>query len=430
MDAGSFAMAIRALENLADAGFKDAKISVVVTRDNVDQLDDFAALAARYGATLRITRLRPSGRGADVWDELHPTAEQQVQLYDWLVAKGDGVLTGDSFFHLSGLGEPGALAGLNLCGAGRVVCLIDPVGDVYACPFAIHDRFLAGNILTDNGFDNVWKNAPLFRELREPQSAGACRSCGHYDSCRGGCMAAKFFTGLPMDGPDPECVRGIRRSGAGPRARQAQVQRRSLAQRAGHAEAADQASGPAVQRKSGVVMARDTWFETVAFAQERAKKRLPKSAYSALLGASERGVTIADNVDAFAELGFAPHVIGATEKRDLATTVMGQDISLPVVISPTGVQAVHPDGETAVARAAAARGTAMGLSSFASKPIEEVIDGQPQALLPGVLARRPGRDRSSGGARTRSRRGRTDRDHRLELLATAATGAARRSPSR
>jgi len=139
--AGSFAMAIRALENLADAGFKDAKISVVVTRHNVDQLDEFAALAARYGATLRITRLRPSGRGADVWDELHPSAEQQVQLYDWLVAKGDRVLTGDSFFHLSGLGEPGALAGLNLCGAGRVVCLIDPVGDVYACPFAIHDRF-------------------------------------------------------------------------------------------------------------------------------------------------------------------------------------------------------------------------------------------------------------------------------------------------
>src|ERR1700716_4104275 len=105
---GSFAMAIRALENLADAGFTDAKISVVVTRHNIDQLDEFAALAARYGATLRITRLRPSGRGADVWDELHPTAEQQAQLYDWLVANGDGGVTGDSFFHLSALGAPGA----------------------------------------------------------------------------------------------------------------------------------------------------------------------------------------------------------------------------------------------------------------------------------------------------------------------------------
>ena len=118
------------------------------------------------------------------------------------------MLTGDSFFHLSGLGEPGALAGLNLCGAGRVVCLIDPVGDVYACPFAIHDKFLAGNILTDNGFQDVWQNSTLFRELREPQSAGACSGCGHYDACRGGCMAAKFFTGLPLDGPDPECVQG------------------------------------------------------------------------------------------------------------------------------------------------------------------------------------------------------------------------------
>jgi len=211
---GSFDMAIRALENLANAGFADAKISVVVTRHNVAQLDDFKALADRYGATLRITRLRPSGRGADVWDELHPTSTQQVELYNWLVAKGDRVLTGDSFFHLSGLGAPGALAGLNMCGAGRVVCLIDPIGDVYACPFAIHDRFLAGNVLSDSGsgsaqgFDNVWKNSALFTELRQPQSAGACGSCGHYDACRGGCMAAKFFTGLPLDGPDPECVEG------------------------------------------------------------------------------------------------------------------------------------------------------------------------------------------------------------------------------
>ena len=128
-------------------------------------------------------------------------------------------------------------------------------------------------------------------------------------------------------------------------------------------------------------MARDTWFETVAFAQQRAKKRLPKPVYAALLAASEKGVTVADNVDAYAELGFAPHVIGALEKRDLSTTVMGQDISLPVMISPTGVQAVHPDGEVAVARAAAARGTAMGLSSFASKPIEEVIAANPKLFF-------------------------------------------------
>ena len=128
-------------------------------------------------------------------------------------------------------------------------------------------------------------------------------------------------------------------------------------------------------------MARDTWFETVAIAQERAKKRLPKSVYAALIAGSEKGLTISDNVEAFGELGFAPHVIGASAKRDQATTVMGQDISLPVLISPTGVQAVHPDGEVAVARAAAARGTAMGLSSFASKPIEEVVAANPKTFF-------------------------------------------------
>ncbi|MBA0045801.1 pre-mycofactocin synthase MftD [Mycobacterium sp. NPDC050853] len=125
-------------------------------------------------------------------------------------------------------------------------------------------------------------------------------------------------------------------------------------------------------------MARNTWFETVAIAQQRAKKRLPKSVYSSLISASEKGLTVSDNVEAFGELGFEPHVVGIQPDRELSTTVLGQEISLPVMISPTGVQAVDPDGEVAVARAAAARGTAMGLSSFASKPIEDVVAANPK----------------------------------------------------
>jgi heme/flavin dehydrogenase (mycofactocin system) len=125
----------------------------------------------------------------------------------------------------------------------------------------------------------------------------------------------------------------------------------------------------------------NSWFETVAVAQQRAKKRLPKSVYGALVAGSERGLTVDDNVKAFDELGFAPHVAGLSPTRDLATTVMGQSISMPVIISPTGVQAVHPDGEVAVARAAAARGTAVGLSCFASKPVEEVAAANPQTFF-------------------------------------------------
>ena len=78
----------------------------------------------------------------------------------------------------------------------------------------------------------------------------------------------------------------------------------------------------------------NAWFETVAVAQGRARKRLPKSVYGALVAGSEKGVTVRDNVAAFSELGFAPHVAGLSTQRDLSTTVMGQPVSLPVFISP------------------------------------------------------------------------------------------------
>src|SRR4051794_21527220 len=123
------------------------------------------------------------------------------------------------------------------------------------------------------------------------------------------------------------------------------------------------------------------WFETVAEAQRRAKRRLPKGVYGALVAGSERGLSAADNTAAFAEIGFAPHTAGLANERNMAVTVMGQSMSMPVMISPTGVQAVHPDGEVAVARAAAARGVAMGLSSFASKPIEDVVAANPQTFF-------------------------------------------------
>jgi mycofactocin biosynthetic radical S-adenosylmethionine protein MftC len=202
---GSFAAARQAMEHLSAAGFGAFKISLVVTRHNVAQLDGFKAIADEHGAQLRVTRLRPSGRGADSWHELHPTQDQQRQLYHWLLDRPD-VLTGDSFFHLSALGDP--LPGLNLCGAGRVVCLIDPVGDVYACPFVIHDQFLAGNVRDPGGFTRVWRSSELFSSLRQPDSPGACSSCGSYDACQGGCMASKFFVGLELTDPDPECVKG------------------------------------------------------------------------------------------------------------------------------------------------------------------------------------------------------------------------------
>ena len=124
------------------------------------------------------------------------------------------------------------------------------------------------------------------------------------------------------------------------------------------------------------------WFESVAEAERRARKRLPRSVFMALRAGAEQGSTLADNVAAFGELGFIPRIApGPLPPRALGTTVMGQELALPVLISPTGVQAVHPDGELAVARAAAAAGTAIGLSSFASKPVEQVVAANPKTLF-------------------------------------------------
>ncbi|MGJ3558292.1 alpha-hydroxy-acid oxidizing protein [Streptomyces sp. INA 01156] len=316
---------------------------------------------------------------------------------------------------------------------------------MYACPFAIHDAFLAGNIREPGGFARVWRESELFRELREPQTGGACASCAFYDTCKGGCMAAKFFTGLPLDGPIPNasratgsnCWPSARRAATtsrnppattptaphphgggdrwtsphpppGPRPAARRLRRappgrdgpggtrpsRRLTRQGGASpprpsrRPAPSCTTPSPRASSRSIaqpqesrtMRRNPWFETVAEAQRRAKKYLPSTVYGALVAGSERGRTLDDNTGAFAELGFAPRVVGHHAERDLSTTVLGVPSALPVVISPTGVQAVHPDGEVAVARAAANRGVIMGLSSFASKPVEEVAEAHPNVF--------------------------------------------------
>ena len=142
----------------------------------------------------------------------------------------------------------------------------------------------------------------------------------------------------------------------------------------------------------------NAWFETVAEAQRRASKRLPPSVYSALLAGSEKGLTLADNVAAFDELGFAPHVAGLAAQRDLATTVLGQPVSLPVIISP----------DRGAGRAPRRRGRGRpGRGGPRHRDGAELVRqqagrgggrGQPADVLPDVLDRRPGPDRGSGSS--------------------------------
>ena len=123
------------------------------------------------------------------------------------------------------------------------------------------------------------------------------------------------------------------------------------------------------------------WFETVEVARQRAEKALPYAVFGALKGGSEAGTTLVDNTEAFKELGFVPFVADKPTERDQSTEVMGQPISMPVMISPTGVQMVHPEAELGIGRASAARGTAMGLSSFGATPVEAVVGANPQTFF-------------------------------------------------
>src|SRR5260370_19643276 len=82
-----------------------------------------------------------------------------------------------------------------------------------------------------------------------------------------------------------------------------------------------------------------TWFESVAEAQRRARRRLPRSVYLAVVAGAEAGVTMNDNVRAFSELRFRPHVAGLPAARELSTAVMGLHISFPVLVSPPRVHA-------------------------------------------------------------------------------------------
>jgi mycofactocin radical SAM maturase len=199
---GTFAKTMIAMEKLAmhDVPFK---INTVLTRHNFSQLDRLHALAASFKARLRISRLRPTGRGSEVWENLRPSHAQNRQLYKWLLCHPE-VLTGDSFFHLSAYGAP--LGGLNLCGAGRIICAVNPVGDIHPCPFLLDDDFCAGNVRESGLFQDLWSEAEAFRRLRQSPSKSPCSPCDAHAICRGGCLAAKLAAHRRIDDPDPDCV--------------------------------------------------------------------------------------------------------------------------------------------------------------------------------------------------------------------------------
>lgn len=198
--AGVFKRALRGLELLAAENLS-LTVNSVLTRYSFYELDRLYEIAVNHNSKLRVTRLRPSGRGKDVWDELHPTREQYREFTAWLQAHPD-VLTADSFFHLNAFGDK--LAGLDMCGAATATCCICPEGEVYPCAFFQAPEFEAGN-LHEHSFKEIWQHSRLFEFYRK-MGGGACSGCGQYNVCHGGCPATKWFVHQSLGVRDPECV--------------------------------------------------------------------------------------------------------------------------------------------------------------------------------------------------------------------------------
>jgi mycofactocin radical SAM maturase len=197
---GTFKRIIRNIDRLSGRGIPFS-INMVLTKLNFPEISSLYSLAEDYGAKLRISRFRPSGRGKNSWGSLRLEKQDLKAFSQWLSDHQD-VVTGDSFFSLEDEERKGL--GLNLCGAAKFTCCIDPEGGVYPCAFLQDSFFYGGNFL-NRSLGDIWFHAQGFKLLRDLK-VRSCESCFRFESCHGGCPAVAYFTGNTLNIPDPECL--------------------------------------------------------------------------------------------------------------------------------------------------------------------------------------------------------------------------------
>jgi mycofactocin radical SAM maturase len=211
---GTYDRAIAALRVLAKSSIPTS-VNAVLTAANAPEIAALYELAGRLGVSFRVSRFRPSGRGAESWGDLRPSAAELLGFSEWLAGTGN-VRTGDSFFSLTPQERQGL--GLNLCGAAKLTCCVGAEGDVYPCAFLQRPEFRAGSV-RETPLQGLWNEAAIFESFRALR-IHSCEDCRRFDQCHGGCPAMAYHLGRGVSGGDPEClVRCV--TAVGPGAREA-----------------------------------------------------------------------------------------------------------------------------------------------------------------------------------------------------------------
>lgn len=105
-----------------------------------------------------------------------------------------------------------------------------------------------------------------------------------------------------------------------------------------------------------------------------AKEKLPLPAYDYYSSGAHDEITLSENCEAYKRIFLKYRVLVDVSKRDLQTEILGQKISMPVMIAPTAFHAMaHCDGEMATAKAAGDAGTIMILSTLSNMDVEDVV---------------------------------------------------------
>ncbi|MDQ3194588.1 MAG: alpha-hydroxy-acid oxidizing protein, partial [Bacteroidota bacterium] len=114
---------------------------------------------------------------------------------------------------------------------------------------------------------------------------------------------------------------------------------------------------------------------TISDLEVLAIEKLSQMAYDYYSSGANDEITLKENCDAYKRIFLKYRVLVDVSSRDLSTEVLGQKISMPVMIAPTAFHKMaHPEGEVAVAKAAGAAGTIMVVSTLSNTDIEDVVN--------------------------------------------------------